>query len=79
MPVMGGDDLLDELRRDETPRTTSVLVLSARADDADRLDLVRKDANDYLVMPFSVEGLLVRAASLIALRHAELRAQMTLG
>lgn len=77
MPLMGGDELLTELRRDDVLATVPVLVLSARADDVGRLDLLRRGANDYLIKPFSIEELKTRVANLVALHQADLRQQAT--
>jgi signal transduction histidine kinase len=75
MPLMSGADLLTELRQDPTLATLPVLVLSARADDVGRLDLLRRGANDYLIKPFSIEELKTRVANLVALHQADLRQQ----
>jgi signal transduction histidine kinase len=77
MPVMSGSELLSELRGDNALATVPVLVLSARADDVGRLDLIRRGANDYLIKPFQIEELQTRVANLVALHQADLRQQAT--
>ncbi|HZC71678.1 MAG TPA: ATP-binding protein [Jatrophihabitans sp.] len=73
MPVMSGDELVDALRHDPQLATVPILVLSARAGEAGRLDLLRSGANDYLVKPFTIKELITRADNLIQLHRAEER------
>jgi signal transduction histidine kinase len=75
MPGMDGFALLRELRAD--PRTASipVILLSARAGEADSIEGMQAGADDYLVKPFSARELVsrVRARLEIARAHAEVR------
>jgi signal transduction histidine kinase len=73
MPAMPGDELVTALRDDPQLATVPILVLSARAGEAGRLDLLRSGANDYLVKPFTIKELLTRADNLIQLHRAEER------
>jgi len=45
-------------------------VLTAKADDALRVRLLREGAQDFLVKPFAAAELVTRAENLIAVRHA---------
>jgi PAS domain S-box-containing protein len=63
MPGTGGETLLGELRRRPEFDHTPVVVLSARADEALRIKLLREGAQDYLVKPFATEELRARVAT----------------
>ncbi|MBL8842655.1 MAG: response regulator [Planctomycetes bacterium] len=70
MPVMGGEELLRELRMRPEMDATPVVLLTARAGDATRVDLLRLGAQDYVVKPFLADELRVRLGNLIAARRA---------
>jgi PAS domain S-box-containing protein len=58
MPGMDGFALLGAIRADEDLRTTSVIVLSARADENTRMKAIAAGADDYLVKPFNARELI---------------------
>ena len=70
MPEMSGDQLVREVRQHDELRSTALVLLTAKADDELRLQLLRDGAQDYIMKPFSGEELRVRAASLIAANRA---------
>jgi signal transduction histidine kinase len=78
MPRLSGDALAAALREDPGTRDIPILVLSAKADDALRLRLLRDAVQDYLVKPFSSEELAARVANLAAVKRARdvLRAEV---
>lgn len=62
MPGRDGLDLLAELRRDgDIP----VIMVTARADEADRVMGLRLGADDYIVKPFSPAELVARIAAVL--------------
>ena len=63
LPVMDGFEVLQSLRArgDRTP----VLILSARADDQDRIRGLELQADDYLTKPFNLRELLLRVDALL--------------
>jgi len=71
MPEMGGEELVRRLRADRRFEATQIVVLSAKADDALRVQLLRGGAQDYLTKPFYVEEVLARVGGLIARKRAE--------
>lgn len=70
MPGMSGDRLVREVRTHPELDAVPVLVLTARADDALRIQLLRGGAQDYLMKPFVVEEVRARVANLVATKRA---------
>jgi len=68
MPVMSGDEFVREFRKHREMDGTPVVLLTARADDALRIRLLREGANDYIMKPFSVEELRARVSNLVSAR-----------
>ena len=68
LPLKDGFQVLQELRErgDHTP----VLILSARADDQDRIRGLELQADDYLTKPFNLRELLLRVEALMRRRPA---------
>lgn len=64
LPDMDGVDII---RRVRTWSEMPIIVLSARTDDADKIEALDSGADDYLTKPFSVNELLARVR--IAQRH----------
>jgi len=69
MPRMSGDVLLREVRARPELDAMPVLLLSARADDALRVELLGGGAQDYLVKPFLGAELTVRVRNLATLKR----------
>ncbi len=71
MPLMSGEQLVRAIRNSgDTPAATPILLLSAKADDALRVKLLREGAQDYLTKPFLPQELLARVANLVAAKRA---------
>jgi signal transduction histidine kinase len=71
MPGLSGDELVRELRARPEMNRVPIVLLTAKADDALRLQLLRKGAQDYLTKPFSIEELRARVGNLVALKRAQ--------
>ena len=69
MPVMGGDELVRELRAHPELEDVPVIVLTAKADDALRVGLLREGAQDFLTKPFAAEELRARVANFVMLKR----------
>ncbi len=57
LPDMDGVEIIRQVR---TWSNVPVIVISARAEDSDKIDALDAGADDYLTKPFSVEELLAR-------------------
>ena len=62
LPAISGFDILQEIRRSSD---LPVIVLTARADEADRVSGLEMGADDYVVKPFSPRELVARVRSVI--------------
>ncbi|HMB77945.1 MAG TPA: two-component regulator propeller domain-containing protein [Kiloniellaceae bacterium] len=69
MPGLDGYALCRALKADEVLRTIPVMLLTARASEADRIYGLEGGADDYLSKPFSRRELEVRVANLILSRR----------
>ncbi len=64
LPDGDGRELVQEVRRH---RSTPIIIVSARHQEAQKIELLDAGADDYLAKPFSVAELLARIR--VALRH----------
>ncbi len=69
MPEMSGEELIAAVRACRQFDDTPIMVLSAKFDEAERLKLLQQGAEDYVVKPFAVDELRVRADNLIKLKN----------
>ena len=60
LPDIPGTDVCRTLKNDPTTRSTAVMMLTARADEVDRIVGFELGADDYVVKPFSLRELLLR-------------------
>ncbi len=66
LPDMDGLDILKTLRGNERTANLPVILLTARAEEADRILGLEIGADDYVVKPFSPRELMLRVERLIA-------------
>ncbi len=71
MPKVSGLELCRRLKAAQATEKIPVMLVSARADQAHRLEALDAQADDYLVKPFDAKELLVRATNLVALREKD--------
>ncbi len=69
MPVMGGDVFVRELRTHPELDGIPIVVLTAKADDELRVQLLREGAQDFLTKPVAFEELRARVANLLTLKR----------
>lgn len=67
MPDGEGYELIEFMK--ETQIDTPVLILTARADIADRVRGLRSGADDYMTKPFQIEELMARLEVIVARRQ----------
>jgi signal transduction histidine kinase/ligand-binding sensor domain-containing protein/DNA-binding response OmpR family regulator len=69
MPQMNGMDLCGILKADTRTCHIPIILLTAKADQDDKLDGLRGGADDYVTKPFTVAEIQVRVANLIEQRR----------
>ena len=65
LPGMSGFDVLEVLRDDNATREVSVLMLTARREEPDRIRGLSQGADDYLTKPFSPAELVLRVGAIL--------------
>ena len=65
MPGATGLEVLEQIRGIERLRSTPVVILTAKGQDADRQAALSLGANDFLIKPFSPKKLLARITEII--------------
>ncbi|HEX8459517.1 MAG TPA: response regulator transcription factor [Pyrinomonadaceae bacterium] len=65
LPGMSGMELCRRLRREPATRRTPIMMLTARADEAERVAGLDLGADDYITKPFSVKEVLARVRALL--------------
>jgi DNA-binding response OmpR family regulator len=68
MPKLNGYDVTREIRRHEQTRTMPVILLTARAQEADVTRGFEAGADDYLKKPFSPQEVGARVQAILDLR-----------
>lgn len=60
LPGMSGVDLCRRLRREASTEKTPIIILTAKASEADKISGLEIGADDYMTKPFSVKELMAR-------------------
>jgi two-component system phosphate regulon response regulator PhoB len=71
LPDMDGLDILKHFRGQERSARLPIILLTARAEEADRILGLEIGADDYVVKPFSPRELMLRIERLIASRESK--------
>ncbi len=69
MPGLSGIELAGKIRQNMSTSHIPIVLLTARSDDASRLEGLREQVDDYLVKPFNAEELRLRVTNLLAIRE----------
>jgi two-component system, OmpR family, phosphate regulon response regulator PhoB len=72
LPGMAGPALVKKLRQDERTASMSLVMLTARGSEQDRVHGLEAGADDYIVKPFSTRELVARIRALVRRRAPEL-------
>jgi len=64
MPKMNGTDFLENIRTSNFFNNIPLIILSAKENSKERIDCLKRGADDYLVKPFNPEELEVRIANI---------------
>ncbi len=62
LPEKSGEDIIKELRR---VNTTPVIILSAKGEPHNRVELLRLGADDYITKPFDIDEVLLRIQAVL--------------
>ena len=62
LPEKTGEDIVKELRK---VNTTPIIVLSAKGEIHDRVELLRLGADDYITKPFDIDEVLLRIQAVL--------------
>ena len=65
LPGMTGQELCRRLRREPATRRTPIIMLTAKAGEADRVAGLDLGADDYITKPFSVKELMARVRAVL--------------
>ncbi len=68
MPKLDGFELVRRVRADPLVGRTPLMILSAKAEEEDRIRGLELGADDYLVKPFTIDLLLARVRALLSRR-----------
>jgi two-component system alkaline phosphatase synthesis response regulator PhoP len=65
LPKMSGLEICRRLRREPQPRKTPIIMLTAKAAEADKIAGLETGADDYITKPFSVREVLARVRAVL--------------
>ena len=65
LPGMSGMELCRRLRREPLTESTPIIMLTAKAAEADKISGLEVGADDYIIKPFSVKELTARVRAVL--------------
>jgi DNA-binding response OmpR family regulator len=65
LPDIDGFELCRNLRSDELTKDYPIIMLTARAEDSDRIEALKLGADDYITKPYNAEELILRIRNLL--------------
>jgi two-component system phosphate regulon response regulator PhoB len=65
LPGLSGQEVMGQLRADQTTARIAVLMLTARREESDRIHGLTLGADDYLTKPFSPQELVLRVGAIL--------------
>jgi DNA-binding response OmpR family regulator len=67
MPLMSGEQMVNEIRNNPTLDTTPIMLLTAKADDSMKYGLLQGGVQEYLNKPFKTEVRCIRIRNQLSL------------
>ena len=71
LPARSGDEVARQLKRDPRTANIPIIMLTAKAEEADELVGFALGADDYITKPFSMKLLLARVGAVLRRREAK--------
>jgi DNA-binding response OmpR family regulator len=65
LPDIDGFELCGNLRSNELTKDYPIIMLTARAEDSDRIEALKLGADDYITKPYNAEELILRIRNLL--------------
>jgi DNA-binding response OmpR family regulator len=65
LPDIDGFKLCENLRSDEKTKDYPIIMLTARAEDSDRIEALKLGADDYITKPYNAEELILRIRNIL--------------
>ena len=65
LPDIDGFQVCGNLRSDEITKDYPIIMLTARAEDSDRIEALKLGADDYITKPYNAEELILRIRNLL--------------
>ena len=65
LPGIDGFDVCKEIKRDNEMKKTSIIMLTAKGEELDKILGLELGADDYITKPFSVRELLARVKAVL--------------
>lgn len=65
LPNLSGIEICRRIRRDKTTKNTPIIMLTARAEESDRIRGLDTGADDYVTKPFSPKELIARIKAIL--------------
>jgi PAS domain S-box-containing protein len=73
MPEMGGDEMFRKIRANRELKSIPFILVTAKADEELRIELLREGAIEYLIKPFMPEELKAKARSFLEVKAREVK------
>jgi DNA-binding response OmpR family regulator len=71
MPKVSGIELLNELKEDEATKDILVIIVSAKDEQADRIEGLTHGADDYISKPFHLRSLIRKIEHVLTKKQVE--------
>lgn len=71
MPKMSGDEFIEKAISNPELSFIPIIILTSKADDKMKIDLLKKGVHDYLNKPFTIDELKVRVENVINIKIAK--------